>query len=52
MTVKPFPAPALRDPVAGLGELVRLVLGDGLGAFPFSAGASLEALFDRMEGVK
>lgn len=52
MIVKPIPAPALRAPASGLGELVRLALGDGLAAFPFSAGASLEALFDRMEGVK
>lgn len=51
----PFPLPVPRDGGApfDLGEMIRLVLGDGLTeGLPFGAGLSLELLFDRMEGVR
>lgn len=47
-----LPAPLTPSTLSlgGLGEIVRLVLGDGLtDALPFSAGTGLEALFDRVE---
>lgn len=49
----PFPLPRDGGPALDLGEMIRLVLGDGLTeGLPFCAGLNLEVLFDRMEGVR
>jgi|GEM_PF-5456546 len=46
------PDPSRGDLADRLGEALRLALGGGMTALPFSAGSSLEALFDRVEGLR